>query len=148
VDGRCSGPGYRSGVLGCALLDPLGHRHVPIEGGHIVELEMDDSLRGPSGALHGGLLAALVDCAGASCLAVASGHRPVATSHVSIDYLSAARVGPITARAELLRRSDNQGVAEVRVTDTGREDRLVAVALLTATFFDAPAADANGPGAG
>jgi uncharacterized protein (TIGR00369 family) len=124
-------------MLGCTLLDTLSHRHLQGDDAHVVvELDMDDSVRGPAGSLHGGLVAVLVDCAGASCLAVAGRHRPLATSHVSIDYLSAARVGPIRAEAELLRQSDSRGVAEVRVTDVGKDGRLVAVALITASYLD------------
>lgn len=79
-------------MLGCALLDELPHSHVLEDGAHVVELDMRDDLRGPAGSLGGGLIAVLVDCAGASALASAGDRRPVATSHTSIDYLAAALV--------------------------------------------------------
>jgi uncharacterized protein (TIGR00369 family) len=123
-------------MLGCALLDALPHSHVLEDGAHVVELDMRDDLRGPTGSLHGGLVAMLVDCAGASALASAGERRPVATSHASIDYLAAARIGPIRAVARALRTSESQGVAEVRVFDVGKDNRLVAAALVTASYLD------------
>jgi uncharacterized protein (TIGR00369 family) len=120
--------------LGCPLLDALPHRH-GVEGEqHHVELDITDEMRGPGGSVHGGLLASLVDCAGASAIARASG-LPVATSGASLSYLSAARVGPLRASAVPLRMSRHHGVAEVRVFDAGKQDRLVATALVTVTFL-------------
>lgn len=122
--------------LGCSLLDGLDHRHLVAGDGHRVELEVTDELRGPSGAVHGGLVASLVDCAGAAVIARAAG-RHVATSSMEIHYLAAGRVGPLRADASALRVSARQGVAEVKVHDAGDGGRLVATAVVTVVLRSA-----------
>jgi uncharacterized protein (TIGR00369 family) len=116
--------------IGCPLLDALPH-HQWTEGDDvIVDLDVTPAMRGPGGGVHGGLVASLVDCAGASAVALAS-RRPVATSAASISYLAPARVGPLRARATPLRVGTTTGVAAVTVKDAGKADRLVASALVT-----------------
>jgi uncharacterized protein (TIGR00369 family) len=124
--------------LGCAFFDELPFRHLECDGEPAVELEINDELRGPAGSVHGGLVSMLVDVAGAGCLAAVSG-RLVATADSSIQYLAAGRVGPIRATGRPLRVSDTAGVAEVRVVDVGKDNRLVAVALLGVRFLDGEA---------
>jgi uncharacterized protein (TIGR00369 family) len=120
--------------LGCPLLDELPHRF-RFDGDHlVVELDLTDEMRGPSGAVHGGLVASLIDCAGASAVARAS-QRLVATSNASISYLAAGRAGPLQAHASAVRIGTNHGVAEVRVYDAGRDERLVASSLVTLSFL-------------
>jgi uncharacterized protein (TIGR00369 family) len=125
------------GRLGCAFFDTLPARHL-VGDDHGIELELTDDLRGPGGALHGGLVTMLVDVAGASCLAAASG-RLVATATTSIEYLAAGRVGPIRATGQALRVSASRGVAEIRVVDRGKDDRLMAVALVSVSFLSGDA---------
>jgi len=122
-------------VLGCVLLDELPHRQTRRGDDIVVELDMRDDMRGPAGSLHGGIVAVLVDCAGASCVA-AAGARPVATLQTSIEYLAAARVGPIRAVATLLRASKAFGVADVKVFDVGKDNRLVAAAHVTVSYLE------------
>jgi uncharacterized protein (TIGR00369 family) len=121
-------------MLGCPLLDELPHRFRFDGELVVVELDLTDEMRGPSGAVHGGLVASLIDCAGASAVARAS-QRPVATSNASISYLAAGRVGPLRAHASAVRSGTNHGVAEVRAYDAGRDDRLVASALVTLSYL-------------
>jgi uncharacterized protein (TIGR00369 family) len=124
------------GQLGSAFFsNGLSHRRVDVDGGHGVEIDLSDDLRGPAGSLHGGLVAMLIDVAGASSIAAESG-RLVATSSTTIQYLAAGRVGPIRALGRPLRWSDTLGVAEVRVNDVGKDDRLMAVAHVTCVFLD------------
>ncbi len=117
-------------ALGCAFFDQLEHRRLEVDGEPAVEFDVTDDLRGPAGSLHGGLVATIVDVAGASCLFRQTG-RPVATASTSIQYLSAGRVGPIRATATVLRATDTLGVVEVRVVDVGKDERLMAVAHVT-----------------
>jgi uncharacterized protein (TIGR00369 family) len=119
--------------MGCPLLDDLPHRSYDVDGRHVVELDIVDSMRGPHGAVHGGLVASLADRAGAYA-AVAAGQRPVVTSNVALSYLSGATVGPLRAEATVLRCGSRQGVVEVRLQDGGRDDALVATAILTLSF--------------
>ena len=121
-------------ALGCPLLDELPHR-VELDGGIVaVELDVTDEMRGPGGAVHGGLVASLIDCAGAVAVARASA-RLVATSSSSISYLAAGRVGPLRAGATAIRIASHHGVADVRVCDAGHGDRPVASALVTLSFL-------------
>ncbi len=121
--------------MGCPLLDRMTHRSFDDDDGvHIVELDITDEMCGPGGAVHGGLVASLVDRAGAYAVARDSG-RPVATSNVALSYLASASGGPLRAAAVTLRIGRRQGVAEVKVYDSGREDRLVAAAMVTLSYL-------------
>ena len=124
--------------LGCEFFDSLSSRRFELDGELVVEIDITDDLRGPAGSVHGGLVAMLVDVAGATCLTRASG-KPVATASTSIQYLSAGRVGPVRAVPTLLRASDTLGVAEVRVIDAGKDKRLMAAAHVTCRFLDGDA---------
>ena len=117
-------------ALGCTFLDQMPHRTVEVDGEWAVEFDVTDSIRGPAGSVHGGLVSMIVDVAGASCLARVVG-RPVATASTSIQYLSAGRVGPVRATGNVLRATDTLGVVEVRVVDVGKDSRLMAVAHVT-----------------
>lgn len=121
-------------ALGCEFFDQLTHRHVEVDGGFAVEIDVTDDLRGPAGSVHGGLVAMLVDVAAASTLARASG-KPVATASTSIQYLAAGRSGPLRATGEVLRASDALGVVDVKVYDMGRDQRLLAAAHVTLRFL-------------
>jgi uncharacterized protein (TIGR00369 family) len=122
--------------MGCELFDGLIHRTYNDGTAHVVELEITDEIRGPAGAVHGGMIASLVDRAGAYAAVQASGRR-VVTSTVSLSYLAAASRGPLRAAAVPLRVGRRQGVIEVRVHDRGHDDLLVATALLTTSFVSA-----------
>jgi uncharacterized protein (TIGR00369 family) len=105
------------------------------EGAVEVEIDMRDDLRGPVGSLEGGIVSTLADVAGASAVAKAAG-RMVATEHISISYLAPGREGPIRATGRPLRIGRHDAVAEVRIVDVGRDDRLMAVALVTLRLLD------------
>lgn len=99
-------------------------------GAIAVEMEMRDDLRGPAGSLEGGVISTLVDVAGASAVALRA-RQMVATEHIAVSFLAPGRIGPIRAIGVPLRVGKHDGVAEVRVIDTGRENRLTAVATVT-----------------
>jgi uncharacterized protein (TIGR00369 family) len=82
--------------MGCPLLDRLPHRSYDEGDAHVVELEITDEMRGPGGAVHGGLIASLADRAGAYAV-VRESRRGVVTSSIALSYLSAASVGPVRA---------------------------------------------------
>jgi uncharacterized protein (TIGR00369 family) len=118
---------------GTAFHRMLGLRWLlPQEQPDVVTVEMDlrDDLRGPVGSLEGGVVSTLVDVAGASAAAKALAAM-VATQHVAISFLAPGRNGPVKAVATPVRVGRNDAVCEVRVTDLGHDDRLVAVALVT-----------------
>jgi uncharacterized protein (TIGR00369 family) len=126
--------------LGCAYFNQLAYRYldpVPLGVDAALELDVTTDLIGPAGAVHAGITTILVDVAGARALATRT-HPPGATSSVSVHCLAAARTGPLRALATLLRATKHSALADVRVIDTGNDDRLVAVAHVTCGLF-APA---------
>lgn len=112
------------------LFDHLGLRWVELAPTSVtVEVDIRDDLRGPAGTLQGGGIATLVDAAAASTAAQASA-GVVATSEMTIHFLAPGRVGPVRAVGELLRGRTGGAAVEVRVSDVGNSNRLVAVALI------------------
>jgi uncharacterized protein (TIGR00369 family) len=120
------------GDIGTAFQQSLGlkWRRGGGDNSVAVVMEMRDDLRGPAGSLEGGVVSTLADVAGASTCAMAVGSL-VATEHISISFIAPGRTGPIRATGALLRSGRNDAVAEVRIDDVGRDDRLMAVALVT-----------------
>jgi len=118
--------------VGTAFQRSLGLRWRRGDGDNSVAVVMDmrDDLRGPAGSLEGGVVSTLADVAGASTCAMAVGSL-VATEHISISFIAPGREGPIRATGTLLRSGRNDAVAEVRVEDAGKDNRLMAVALVT-----------------
>jgi uncharacterized protein (TIGR00369 family) len=115
----------------------------PASGELAVTMALRPELCGPAGSLEGGVVSTLADVAGASACAMALGHGLVATEHITVSFLAPGRVGPVVAAAQVLRAGRRDAVAEVRVTDTGQDDRLLAVAHVTVRALEArtPAGD-------
>jgi uncharacterized protein (TIGR00369 family) len=109
-----------------------------------VELDMRDDLRGPAGSLEGGVVSTIVDVAGASTAAMAV-NGLVATQHISVSLLAPGRDGPIRATGTPLRVGTTDAVVEVRVIDRGRDDRLMAVGLVTVKVIDPNWKSSTGP---
>jgi uncharacterized protein (TIGR00369 family) len=114
----------------------LGIRYFPPSpgapaGSMVLKADVRDDLRGPAGSLEGGVVATMIDVAGASCAATAL-ESLVATQAISLCYLAPVKVGPATATAQPLRVGARDAVVEVRVHDPGSDGRLCATALLTA----------------
>jgi uncharacterized protein (TIGR00369 family) len=103
-------------------------------GAVAVEMDIRHDLRGPSGAVEGGVISTLADVAGASALGLTAGL--VATEHLAISFLAPGRLGPLRATAIPLRTGVHDGVAEVKVVDIGHDDRLIAVATVTVRVLD------------
>ena len=123
--------------IGTPLQQSLGLRWLAgDEPGQIaVELDVRDELRGPAGSLEGGVVSTIADVAGASAGARAV-NGLVATQHMSISFLAPGREGPVRATGTPLRVGKSDAVIEVRVVDRGRDDRLIAAALVTVKVID------------
>jgi len=82
------------------------------------------------GVVHGGILAALADTAGALgiYLMLPRGTR-LATIEMNISYLEPVEDGILLAEGRLLRKGSNFAVAECEIRDSGR--RLISKALMT-----------------
>jgi uncharacterized protein (TIGR00369 family) len=109
----------------------LGLRFVERDDG-VVEMEMPvraEAFNG-SGNLHGGAIATLVDVAGGSCAARASGFDPLTQSLVTADlhvrYLGRPKGDLVRAEARVMRAGRMLIVVEVRVLDS--LDNLIAFA--------------------
>lgn len=135
-----------SAALGSPIFDGLTVREVAPEetdAARTVEMDITDAIRGPSRAVHGGIISTLVDYIACSTLARATG-RPLATSTVNITFVNAALDGPLRASATVLRASKHQGVADVRIVDVGRDGRLVATATVVVAFLAGSAFERRG----
>ncbi len=106
-------------------------------GSMAATLEVTDGIRGPAGFLEGGVIATLVDCAGAAA-AVRSLGDMVATTHMTLSFLSPGRTGPVRAEGRVLRTGRRDSVVEVRVLDTGDGDRLMAVSHMAVRSLGRP----------
>jgi uncharacterized protein (TIGR00369 family) len=87
-------------------------------------LTVFDELRNPWGIVHGGVTAALVDAAATS---VAGG----TTRDAVVHYLAPNRVGPVRADATVIGSRPDGTVVRVEVRDTGNDERLTALAVVT-----------------
>ncbi len=89
--------------------------------------------------IHGGVIATLIDVAGAA--AAASGAdadtlRGGATSSLTIQYLAPAQAAPLRAVAVVVRRGRRQVVSDVSVYAEGKDEGvLVAKALMSSAMF-------------
>lgn len=128
--------------LGIFYLDDLANP--PKDGSATVQGDVRDDLRGPAGSLEGGLVATLIDTAGATAAARALDGL-VATQSMTIAFTSPVRVGPAVARGVPVRVGKRDAVVEVHLTDAGDGDRLCATALLTAIRIgDRPSLGSDG----
>jgi uncharacterized protein (TIGR00369 family) len=136
-DRRAMESSLSRGEIGTPFLKMLGLRSKVIDhanGVVAVGLDISDDLRGPGGTLDDGVVSTIVDVAGASAVGLKAG--PVATEQVSISFIAPGRVGPIRATASPLRVGAHDGVSEVKVIDTGMQDRLMAVGTVTVRILD------------
>ncbi|TWG94790.1 uncharacterized protein (TIGR00369 family) [Nocardioides sp. J9] len=106
-------------------------------------LAFRDDLTTVPGVLHGGVVATLVDVAGAAASAsgltsadAEDGASGGATTHLSLAYLAAAS-SDLVATATVVHRTRSGTHSEVTVHDA--DDRLVASASVTSRIFHRPA---------
>jgi uncharacterized protein (TIGR00369 family) len=129
-------------LLGIYYLDDLNNP--PADGSATVQGDVRDDFKGPAGSMEGGLVATLIDTAGATAAARALDGL-VATQSMTISFLSPVRVGPAVARGVPVRVGKRDSVVEVHLTDAGNGDRLCATALLTVVRIgDRPSLGADG----
>ena len=87
------------------------------------------------GAVHGGVLAALVDTAGGLATYIALPRvKRVATIEMKINYLEAVEGGTVEAEARLIRCGRHVAVVDCEIRD--HDQRLVGKALMT--FYVGP----------
>jgi uncharacterized protein (TIGR00369 family) len=109
----------------------LGLNFVEVGTGKVVvEMPVRPEAFNGSGNLHGGAIATLIDVAGGSCAARASGFDPMTQSLVTADlhvrYLGRPKGDTVRAEASVMRAGRMLIVVEVRVLDP--HDNLIAFA--------------------
>ena len=121
-----------------AFLPRLGLRIAHEADPVVVEMDITDDLRNNAGMLQGGVIATLVDVAGGVAAARAWQTERTFTADMVVRYLAAGRVGPVRAFGSVLRSGRTLSVVDVRVIDTGANDRLMAVATMTMVMPSRP----------
>lgn len=101
-----------------------------------VRLPFDDQLTTVPDTVHGGVIATLIDIAGAACSAsgVTAGDSATggATTHLSVTYLAPGR-GDLEAFAAVVHRTRSTTQTEVAVRDA--DGRLVATGQVSSRIF-------------
>jgi len=97
----------------------------------VLEVPLTAYVANSFGALQGGMVAFLAEQAGAAAVGAALG-TPATTVGLQIAYLAQCRVGPFRTTAAVLDVRERTGAATVRVTDTGADGRLAAIAQVRA----------------
>jgi uncharacterized protein (TIGR00369 family) len=115
-------------VLGSPVAKAIGATLVSAEVDAVtVDLPFDENLTTMPGLTHGGVLATLIDIAGAAASATGvraeDGATGGATSHLAVTYLSPGR-GDLRAVATVIHRTRSATNADVQVSDAS--GRLVA----------------------
>jgi uncharacterized protein (TIGR00369 family) len=119
------------------LLQQMGMRDVE-DTAHRLIIEMDNQpdRANNRGALQGGLVATLIDCAaGRLASNFVTPGQGVATADMHINFLAPVMKGPARAEANVVRAGKRMIVMSVDVTDVGG-DRLAARATLTFAVLD------------
>ena len=127
------------------LFSALRMTDVDVDGADLaVELEVDDSLAGPRGALQGGLVATLADIVGGRMAMVGLDEQSiVVTSDITVHYLTGVTGGLAHAVGHVLRRGRRSVVTRVEVYD-GRDGELAAACQLAFRIVTPSATPAEG----
>lgn len=117
----------------------LGMRMVRVEPGvAVVEVAVTPELVHGFGAVHGGVVATVVDQAlGSAVLPLLPAGTWPATLEFKVNYLAAARQGVISATGTVVSLRKRTAVVQVEVTN---EERTIAVALGTLSLQPPPSA--------
>lgn len=113
-------------------LDEVGVQILDDRAG-IAEVKMSEYVRNSFQAIQGGIIALLADVAGQCAARVIMG-KPVITKDMSIHYLSQGKVGPFRSKANVIRITNDTALTRVEVVDRGANDRVLMVAMTTATL--------------
>ncbi len=84
----------------------------------IVDMDYNPNLDNVVGYIHGGIYATLLDMAGwFACAAAHDETCWIATSHITVHYLEAARETSLRAIGRVIKRGKRQDVAEMNLYD-------------------------------
>jgi uncharacterized protein (TIGR00369 family) len=117
------------------IFSALRMQDVEVDGADLaIELELDESLAGPRGALQGGLVATLADIVGGRLAMQSAGDDGIpVTTDLTVHYLAPVQTGPAHAIGRVLRRGTRGVVVRVDVHD-GPGGPLAAACTLAFTI--------------
>ncbi|GEP33095.1 thioesterase [Nocardioides szechwanensis] len=98
-----------------------------------LEIDVDDRHLNPSGAVHGGLLATLVDITMGAAVRSAADGEGAATSQLSVTYLRPGKPGKLVVTATVRKRGENLTVCEADIAQDGQS---LVHALATFALID------------
>jgi uncharacterized protein (TIGR00369 family) len=98
-----------------------------------LEIDVDDRHLNPAGAVHGGLLATLVDTTMGAAVRSAADGEGAATSQLSVTYLRPGKPGRLVVTASVRKRGDNLTVCEA---DVAQGEKSLVHALATFALLD------------
>ena len=93
-----------------------------------LELEVDDRHLNPAGAVHGGLLATLVDTTMGAAVRSVVDDEGAATSQLTVTYLRPGKPGRLVVTARVSKQGDSLTMCEAEVE---QDDRTLVHALAT-----------------
>lgn len=125
-------------LLGSPVAKSLGLELLHAEAGHVrIRLPFSSALTTIGSIVHGGVIATLVDVAGAAASASTvtedDGATGGATAELSVTYLAPAEGSDLEATAEVTERTRATTHTAVAVRDSS--DRLVATGLVSSRIF-------------
>ena len=111
----------------------IGMRLVDIRPNEaVITMEMRDDLRQPSGVLHGGMTATLIDTAMAFAVRThLADHESTATIDLTVHYLRPHTKGTVTCTAKVVR--GGKRIFTVSADVENEEGKLIATGLSTYT---------------
>jgi uncharacterized protein (TIGR00369 family) len=96
-------------------------------------MDVDDRHLNPAGAVHGGLLATLVDTSMGAAVRSAADGDGAATSQLSVTYLRPGRAGRLVVTATVGNRGESLMVCEAEIAQDGES---LVHALATFALID------------
>jgi uncharacterized protein (TIGR00369 family) len=114
---------------GTYILELLGFQRVAVTSAdYAMEMPVTARIMNGRGAVHGGLLATLVDTTAGLALARRKwGYHSAATTQLTISYLRPVQEGRVTAEATVVSASNQQAVVRVDVYRQGEGEVLHVV---------------------
>ena len=85
-----------------------------------LEVEVDDQHLNPAGAVHGGLLATLVDATMGAAVRSTLDEDAPATSQLTLTYLRPGRSGRLSVTARVSKSGDSLTMCEAEVEQDGK----------------------------
>jgi uncharacterized protein (TIGR00369 family) len=90
------------------------------EGTARLVVEVDERHFNPAGAVHGGMIATLVDATMGAAVRSTVDEESPATSQLTITYLRPGKAGELVVTAEVTKSGDNLTMCEAEVEQDGR----------------------------